>query len=474
VRRSTGSSNSSTADLCERLDNASLSGQGKMKKVLMIVRAFPPFSPVGYSIRVIKFIKYLPALGWMPVVLTIDDQKEYETTRKVGSETLLSEISPQVKIYRTAAGEPSLKFVKEEREFGQRNWLTRAIVKVTGGVRRWAFRNIFLPDRYLTWLPFAVRQGRKIVSNEGIDVIFSTCTPYSVTLAGACLKRLTGKPLILDFRDDWVGTPWYHSRPKMIQMIERRLEGWAVKTADKVVVVTELSKNAFLDRYPKEPEDKFVFIPNGCDLEEFAALNSMAAVPNNSKFTIVHAGSLNDSNSWTRSPATLFHAVQRLIQRQPELADDMALVFAGDFPERFRILADELGLSRVVKALGHLPHDEVLHLLKSADLLLAIGTQGCSTLIPGKLYEYWAIGGPPILLVKCCGAATSFIERYRLGLTVEPLDVVGIQQAILTVYRQSKTASPMRISTAGIEAYDRRALTQKLAQVLAMVCNGRE
>ena len=442
-----------------------------MKKVLMIARAFPPFLPVGHSIRVIKFIKYLPALGWLPVVLTIDDQKEYENTRKMGSEALLSEISPYVKFYRTAAGEPSLKFLIKEGEFGQRNLLTKVLAKVLGGARRWAFRNIFLPDRYLTWLPFAVRRGRQIVSSEGIDVIFATCPPHSAALIGAFLKRLTGKPLILDFRDDWIGTPWYHSKPGMIRMFERRMERWAVKTADKVILVTEWSKNAFLERYPGEPRDKFYFISNGCDLEEFSALNMMTGVSRNSKFTIVHAGSLNESKSWGRSPDGLLQAVHDILRQQPEMAEKMALVFAGDLPAGDRRLAEEMGLSGVIEWLGHLPHDEVLRLIKSADLLLAINYKGWATLIPGKIYEYWAVGGPPILLLSCPGAAASFIERYGLGITIDPSDPAGIKQAILTVYNQSKAAVPLRLSTAGIEAFDRRALTQKLAQVLSMACD---
>jgi len=227
------------------MSNELQSRESKMKKVLMIARAFPPFRSVGHSIRVVKFIKYLPALGWLPVVLTVDDQKEYETMRKVGSETLLSEISPQVKIYRTTAGEPSLKFLEKEREFSQRNWLTRAIVKVLGGARRWSIRNILLPDRYYTWLPFTVRGGRQIVRSEGIDVIFATCPPHSVVLIGACLKLLTGTPLILDFRDDWIDTPWYHSKPALFRLIDRRLESLAVKAADKVILVTEWSQKAF-------------------------------------------------------------------------------------------------------------------------------------------------------------------------------------------------------------------------------------
>jgi hypothetical protein len=219
-------------DYCENL----------MKKVLMIARAFPPFSPVGHSIRVVKFIKYLPALGWLPVVLTIDDQQEYETMRKVGSDTLLSEVETQVKIYRTSAGEPSMKYLQKEREFGGKYWLAGVIVKLFGGARRWTFRNVFLPDRVITWLPFAVDRGRQVVKNEGIDVIFATCPPHSVALIGAVLKLLTNKPLVIDFRDDWIDTPWYLSKPKIVRKINRILEKWVVKTADKVTLVTEWSK----------------------------------------------------------------------------------------------------------------------------------------------------------------------------------------------------------------------------------------
>lgn len=435
----------------------------------MIARVFPPFNPVGHSIRVVKFIKYLPILGWLPIVLTVDDQKEYETMRKVGSETLLSEIEPQVKIYRTSAGEPSLEYLQKEREFSQKNWLTGVLVKVFSRARRWAFRNIFLPDRYLIWLPFAVKRGQQIVMSERIDVIFTTCPPHSTVLVGACLKLLTGKPLILDFRDDWIDTPSHLSKPRMIRKINRMLEKWAVKTADKVILVTEWSRRAFQDRYPTQPKDKFILISNGCDLGEFVELNSMAPTSHNSKFTIVYTGSLNVSKVWGRSPAGLFQAIQKILQEHPELKENLDFIFAGDLPEEFRELADEMGLSDVIQVLGNLPHNEVPRLTKSADLLLAINYEGWATLIPGKIYEYWAVGGPPILLLSCAGAAAEFVEQHNLGFTVEPYDVDGIHRAILNVYFQSKTATPLRLNTTGIEVYDRQALTCKLVEVLSKI-----
>jgi glycosyltransferase involved in cell wall biosynthesis len=433
----------------------------------MIARVFPPFRSVGHSIRVVKFVKYLPALGWLPVVLTVDDRVEYELDRKEGSEASLSEIPQEVKIVRTLAGEPSLKFVEKERELGQRNWLTRVIVKVLGGARRWAFRNILLPDGHIVWLAPALRRGRKIVRREGIDVIFATCPPYSATLVGAFLKLLTGKRLILDFRDDWIDTPWYHSKPRITRMIDLRLESWVVKTADKVILVTEWSKKMFQDRYPAQPSDKFVFISNGCDLEEFSVLNSMTATPRNSRFTILHAGSLIVSKSHARSLAGLFQAVRRILQQRPELTEKLTLAFAGDLPEEHRRLAEGMGLSSVIKDLGHLPHKDVLCLIKSADLLLAINYEGWSTLIPGKIYEYWAVGGPPILLLSCRGAATELIEKYGIGTAVDPYDVKGIEEAIHSTLHKYELGEFRRISRVGIEAFDRRFLACRLADVLA-------
>lgn len=438
----------------------------------MIAHAFPPFFPIGFSIRVIKFIKYLPALGWLPIVLTISDKYEYENIYKVGSHTLLSEVNPQVRICRTNAGAPSLAYLEREREFSRRNLMTKAIVTVLGKARRWIIRNIFIPDPHIAWLPFALRRGRRIARTEEADVIFATCPPYSASLVGTGLKILTRKPLVLDFRDDWVGIPRYNSKPVIIRWIEKRMERFVVKMADKVISATEWSKNAFIARYPNEPDEKFVFISNGCDLADYLALDSRPDASRNSRFSIVHTGSLTDSQPWTRSPAMFFRAVHQLIRQQPELENDIELVFAGGFPKKFQRLADELGLSGVVKVLGHLPHDEVLRLTKSADLLLAIGTDGCYPMIPGKIYEYWAVGGPPILLLKCRGAAASFVEQQRLGFAVDPSDVAGMQKAIMTVYRRSKTADPMRISTEGIESFDRRVLARKLAQVLSIVSDG--
>lgn len=441
----------------------------KKEKVLIIARAFPPFLPVGHSIRVIKFIKYLPSLGWEPVILTVDDKKEYETLPKVGSEVLFSELAPIPVIHRTNPGEPTLEFLQREKEFGKKNKLTHLIVRIIGGARRWIFRNGLLPDRTITWLPSAVKRGWHVMKSESIDLIFVTCPPHASTLIGALLKRLTGKPLVLDFRDDWIDTPWHSSKPPLIRWLDKQLEKWVIHTADKVILVTEWSRQAFQDRYPKQPREKFVLITNGCDLNDLEILKVPQPQSHTATFTIVHAGSLNISKIWGRSPAGLFKAIQKILQEQPELKTALRFEFAGDLPEDFQKLANEMGLSEVIHGVGHLPHEEILKVMKSANLLLAINYEGWATLIPGKIYEYWAVGGPPILLLSCPGAAVNFVEEHNLGHSVDPYDVEGIQRVIVDVYEKWKSGTPMKINTDGIEAFDRKALTKNLAQVLSTV-----
>jgi glycosyltransferase involved in cell wall biosynthesis len=437
-----------------------------VRKVLMLAYVFPPFFSVGGSIRVVKFIKYLPALGWLPVVLTIDDSREYDTQRRQGSEALQQEISQRVKIYRTGSGEPSVELLEKGREARRQNRLMAVIVNLLSAARRWASVYLLLPDENITWLPFALQLGCQVVRKEGIDAIFATCPPHSVALISALLKRLTRKPLVLDFRDDWIDTPWHRSKPWLVRRMERWLERWAVKTASRVILVTEWSRTAFVARYPREPEDKFVFIPNGCDLEDFAFLKEAPKRPRDSHFTIVHAGLLVETEHWNRSPQAFFQALCNLRRQYPEMATNLTAAFTGRLPNAYRRMAEDMGLSDVVKEMGHLPRDEFIRLMHEAHLLLTINYDGFATLVPGKIYEYWAVGGPPILLLSCRGAAQDLVEQHELGITAPPYDVAAIQRAVLDVYRRNEMGDPMRVNTAGVEEHDRRHLTEELADAL--------
>lgn len=435
-----------------------------MRQVLMLTYVFPPFFSAGGSIRAVKFVKYLPALGWQPLVLTIDDRQETVSQKWEGSSALLSEIPPEARIYRTRSGEPPARLQQKGREARARSRAAAATVNLLSWLRRLIYRYVLLPDEHITWLLPALSNARRIVCDEGVDVIWATCPPHSTALIAAALKRLTGRPLILDYRDDWIDTPWFRTKPGAVRWLERRLESWAVQTADRVVLVTGASREAFLARYPHLP-GKFVLIPNGCDLDDFASVRQME-VSCHETFSIVHAGLLSVDQGWRRSPQPFFEALRRIAREQPEVARRVCVTFTGQLPEPYRRQIESDGLNRMVREAGFLPHVAFLRLLREADLLLTINYEGFGTLVPGKIYEYWAVGRSPILLLDGEGAARQLVQQQGLGLCVPPDDVDGIAKAILQVYRRREAGTPLRINTAGLEQFDRKALARRLADLL--------
>ena len=77
-----------------------------------------------------------------------------------------------------------------------------------------------------------------------------------------------------------------------------------------------------------------------------------------------------------------------------------------------------MGLQEMIREVGHLPRQDYNQLLSGAHLFLGINHDAASTLIlliPGKIYEYLAIGCTPILMLSYAWAATGLIETkwYR-------------------------------------------------------------
>ena len=75
-----------------------------MKKVLIITYYWPPAGGSGVQ-RWLKFSKYLPENGWKPIIYTPDSP-----SFDVKDEDLLSDIHPEVEVWKSSIWEPySLK-----------------------------------------------------------------------------------------------------------------------------------------------------------------------------------------------------------------------------------------------------------------------------------------------------------------------------------------------------------------------------
>ena len=140
-------------------------------------------------------------------------------------------------------------------------------------------------------LPFALAAARR----QHYDVAYSSSGPFTSHLIGLVLKRTTGRPWVAELRDGWYrwNRAIFPDYPAWRDGLERRLEAVALRSADRVVLVTERMANAFRCQYADLPADHFAVVPNGFDPAQLHARNEVR----HSGWDVVHAGALYHGRS---------------------------------------------------------------------------------------------------------------------------------------------------------------------------------
>lgn len=446
-----------------------------MLKVLMIAHAFPPMGGPAVQ-RTSKFAKYLPQAGWLPLVLTInDDAARYRRDRDL---SLLEEFPSDGKIYRTRSVEPHRLYARvlswqrerrrqENTKEGTPASRRRPLGKAFGHSSRmlkdlwWAC--FCVPDARIGWLPFALVKGFSIIRSDKVDLIYSTSDPFSGHLIGYLLSRLSGRPWVADFRDPWTQDITYRDVGRLRQKIDEGLEFLFLSRAHRVVVVSRSMGENLIKKYPTITSRKVVTITNGYDKDDFCL--PTLSVQRSDKLTITYTGRFNAYKQ--RSPAFL-QALRALLDDHPELENKVEARFAGVFGEENESLVKQLQLGNVVKPLGYLIHrDSVKELLRADSLLLTIRAEkGAEVLVSGKIFEYLAARKPILALVPA-GEAARLVQSTKAGIVIPPGDVEAIKQAIYQFYRQYEAGSLRLEENRMTDQFTRENLTGKLAALFS-------
>jgi glycosyltransferase involved in cell wall biosynthesis len=440
--------------------------EGAAKKVLFISYFFPPVGGGGVQ-RSVKFVKYLPAFGWAPIVLTSRQAYDFDH-----DDTLLAEIPPETQVHRTTSVEP----MRAVRRVVKRRW-ERALAGADGGAAGArgslkprllvALKNaLFVPDNEIPWLPFAVGRGCGIIARERPDAIYSTASPYTDHLVALQLARRSGLPWIADFRDFWVDRASFPPI-RWRRAIERKLELQVLREASHVVTVSPLITETFRGRVPAQG---YTTIPNGYDEADFAGAPD--AGPEPGIFRLTYTGILNKE----RDATPVFEALARLLAARADLRERLRLRLVGrlDDPGDFtniNALAAH-GLEALAERSPYLPHARVIREMRRADvLLLLIGRYPrCEADITGKLFEYLRARRPILAVVPPGGAAARIVEGTRSGVVAAPDDPAAIARGIEQLFDAWNAGNlDAGFRWEGIEAYERRRLTGELAGVLDRV-----
>ncbi len=443
-----------------------------LKRLLIITYYWPPTGGSGVQ-RWVKFSKYLPEFGWQPVVYTPENPEQLAR-----DESLLKDIPACAEVIKTHISEPyaiyrRLTGGKAGQEVNpvnaqRKSWKQRLSLWIRG--------NCFIPDPRVGWVRPSVRFLKKYLREHPVDAVVTTGPPQSVHLIGLRLKKELGLRWIADFRDPWTEMFYYKhlGLSAAADRRHRRLEQAVLDGADKVISVSPPVAADFQAR-TKTP---VVLITNGFDESDFQAEESGSGSAHAEPFTRTGSGvseAQPDSGAGAAAvpPFRLVHTGLFAADGNPlNLWDALAERCAADADFRARLqirlagkvdaaITDAIrarGLGDNLVELGYLPHDETVREQRAADILLLPLRREpeYAKVLPGKIFEYLAARRPVLGIGQEDGAAASVLRDAAAG---EMFDWDKKEELLAFLDAEHP-------QTAGIEKYTRRALTERLAEVL--------
>ncbi|HVL49798.1 MAG TPA: glycosyltransferase family 4 protein [Candidatus Thermoplasmatota archaeon] len=303
---------------------------------------------------------------------------------------------------------------------------------------------------------------RLLVAGRRYDAVFVTMPPVFTAWAGLVMKRLHGKPLVLDVRDLWVDAAvdlGFVREDAVATRATRRLEARALAAADRVAVVTPRLGERLVERHP-DVAGKLLDAPNGVDTRRFTP-----GAPTGRRF--VYAGLLGPAQDLD----TMIEGFARIADRYP----DVRLDIAGEGEERVRLeaLAKARGLAGRVRFHGLVPREGIPTLVASSVAALAPIRDRASLdyAIPTKAYEAMACGVPFIGLGR--GEIRRLAEETRAGL-VPDADADEVARAMASLLDDENRRAEMgKRGRAWVEERgDRSAVAARLLAVMVDLAEG--
>lgn len=406
------------------------------KNVLMVGFHFPPSTLSSGHLRLLAFTKYLPALGWNPIVLTARGNV-YERSDPAS----LATIPRDTCVYRAIA-------LDARRHMGIYGKYPSVLAR---------------PDRWISWWPMAVLAGLRIMRRQQIHAIWSTYPIMTAHLVAHTLSRMRGMPWVADFRDPVASSVAGQDGALVASQMhwERRVMSRAACAVFTTPGATQLCARQYPDALA---EGRIRCIPNGYDEDDFKELASEPRSAEAGPLHFVHAGVLYPEG---RNPSSFFHALAAL-KRSGALKPGAIRVTlrASGSEETYDNEIKQLGLADMVFLAPFLPYKEALEEQVTAAGLLLFQGERYDHQVPAKLYEYLRLGKPIFGLVGERGD-TAAVLREAGGGTIAPLDDASVIAqrfaAFIDAVRAHGTAAPVQRD---VQRYSREHAAGLLAEIL--------
>jgi len=362
--------------------------------ILMVCYYYPPLADVATK-RSIAFSRYFKKYGWEPIVLSVKNPDKAYCS--IGTDKPPHEVHTEY----------SYSVLNVYKVLGKLNGLTSKILRFIGcNLSRNYFLDILcIPDIFWGWIPLATMKGLKLIRRFNIDVIYVSCSPFSAAFIGIWLKAISGKPLIIDFRDIYAleveSIKYLPNKSYFRTKIDKWFEKMILSRADLLIVTTREMESMYTQAYPQIGGRIFT-IHNGFDPE---------ALPKNShnlkysKFTICYAGNFYFE---AVGREVFFEALSLLHRRGVIYEGNFQFLYYGDWSQAIKRMSIDFQIEDLVQVTPRIPHEMVLPIIKKSHLqLLRI----IKPMISTKLYEGIALN-IPLLAIIPPGEVADIIHRF--------------------------------------------------------------
>jgi len=283
----------------------------------------------------------------------------------------------------------------------------------------------------LTFVSKLMFLSKRLSSHFKPDIVIASST-YPLDIYPAYLiSRFSKAKLIFEVHDLWPltpielgGMPKWHPFIVILQIAE----DFAYKHADKVISILPKALEHMVSR-GLDPK-KFVYIPNGIDIEEWQSFNTqlpeghkeiIEKLKKEVKFLVGYTGSFGVAN-----------ALDYFVKAASYLKDlPVALVLVGQGPEKENLqkYVTENNLNNVV-FLPPVPKNSIPELLSKMDILyisLRKSPLFRFGISPNKLFDYMMAGKP---IINAISAGNDLVAESGCGISIPPEDPVAIAEAI--------------------------------------------
>ncbi len=337
------------------------------------------------------------------------------------------------------------------------------------------------------WAKEVEALGEKILIEQKIDLIFVTMSPFQCAKSAAALSKKFNVPWVADLRDPWAldETRVYTSSVhRFLDICKMRKD---LKSADMIIMNTPEAQKCVREKFGWHNKN-IRSLTNGFDVEDFISQKDHTR---NEKFTIVHTGGLHTKTGLeiiqkkglyfllgkldinveilTRSHYYLIKSLEQLVEKRPDLASMIKVIFAGKANDADLEIATLSKISNCIEFRNYVSHNESVDMLLGADLLFLpmhdLPDWRRSTIVPGKTYEYMA-AGKPILAAVPNGDAKDFLAECGTALICGPKNTEEMQEKIEKSFDSwVKNITPQQKQESYVCLFSRKHLTEKLSSL---------